>query len=178
MDWCPTQADVAQLVEQSIRNRQVIGSSPIVGSISFRRPLNGIASAKAFQRRDAACPRRRRALVSRKSPLRKAESGKRKAESALRTRRFSTALMINQRPLSRRIPAISTQLSGAAYYSMAGYDNRQCIRRAGPRHRPRRRRLPNPRGHFAIRLHLAVRDLLQITPHPHLEGGSANIEGE
>jgi hypothetical protein len=29
------QADVAQLVEQSIRNRQVIGSSPIVGSIFF-----------------------------------------------------------------------------------------------------------------------------------------------
>ena len=29
------QADVAQLVEQSIRNRQVIGSSPIVGSRSF-----------------------------------------------------------------------------------------------------------------------------------------------
>ncbi len=29
----PTQADVAQLVEQPIRNRQVIGSSPIVGSI-------------------------------------------------------------------------------------------------------------------------------------------------
>jgi hypothetical protein len=28
-------ADVAQLVEQSIRNRQVIGSSPIVGSITF-----------------------------------------------------------------------------------------------------------------------------------------------
>ena len=26
------QADVAQLVEQPIRNRQVIGSSPIVGS--------------------------------------------------------------------------------------------------------------------------------------------------
>ena len=28
-------ADVAQLVEQSIRNRQVIGSSPIVGSSLF-----------------------------------------------------------------------------------------------------------------------------------------------
>ena len=28
-------ADVAQLVEQSIRNRQVIGSSPIVGSTNF-----------------------------------------------------------------------------------------------------------------------------------------------
>ena len=28
-----SKADVAQLVEQSIRNRQVIGSSPIVGSI-------------------------------------------------------------------------------------------------------------------------------------------------
>jgi hypothetical protein len=28
-------ADVAQLVEQSIRNRQVIGSSPIVGSNSL-----------------------------------------------------------------------------------------------------------------------------------------------
>ena len=28
-------ADVAQLVEQSIRNRQVIGSSPIVGSRVF-----------------------------------------------------------------------------------------------------------------------------------------------
>ena len=33
-------ADVAQLVEQSIRNRQVIGSSPIVGSIYFV-PLRG-----------------------------------------------------------------------------------------------------------------------------------------
>jgi hypothetical protein len=29
------EADVAQLVEQSIRNRQVIGSSPIVGSTNF-----------------------------------------------------------------------------------------------------------------------------------------------
>jgi hypothetical protein len=29
------EADVAQLVEQSIRNRQVIGSSPIVGSTKF-----------------------------------------------------------------------------------------------------------------------------------------------
>ena len=28
-------ADVAQLVEQPIRNRQVIGSSPIVGSITL-----------------------------------------------------------------------------------------------------------------------------------------------
>jgi hypothetical protein len=28
-------ADVAQLVEQLIRNQQVIGSSPIVGSINF-----------------------------------------------------------------------------------------------------------------------------------------------
>jgi hypothetical protein len=30
-------ADVAQLVEQSIRNRQVIGSSPIVGSTKLLR---------------------------------------------------------------------------------------------------------------------------------------------
>jgi hypothetical protein len=30
-------ADVAQLVEQLIRNQQVIGSSPIVGSITIRR---------------------------------------------------------------------------------------------------------------------------------------------
>jgi hypothetical protein len=37
------QADVAQLVEQSIRNRQVIGSSPIVGSILCIRPLRGKA---------------------------------------------------------------------------------------------------------------------------------------
>jgi hypothetical protein len=36
-------ADVAQLVEQSIRNRQVIGSSPIVGSSPFQS--NGIACA-------------------------------------------------------------------------------------------------------------------------------------
>jgi hypothetical protein len=28
-------ADVAQLVEQSIRNRQVTGSIPVVGSINF-----------------------------------------------------------------------------------------------------------------------------------------------
>jgi hypothetical protein len=33
-------ADVAQLVEQSIRNRQVIGSSPIVGSILSSRGSN------------------------------------------------------------------------------------------------------------------------------------------
>ena len=33
------QADVAQLVEQSIRNRQVIGSSPIVGSSKSLRIL-------------------------------------------------------------------------------------------------------------------------------------------
>ena len=32
-----SEADVAQLVEQSIRNRQVIGSSPIVGSSNFLR---------------------------------------------------------------------------------------------------------------------------------------------
>jgi hypothetical protein len=32
-------ADVAQLVEQLIRNQQVIGSSPIVGSITIRRLL-------------------------------------------------------------------------------------------------------------------------------------------
>ena len=31
-----SQADVAQLVEQPIRNRQVNGSSPFVGSIPFR----------------------------------------------------------------------------------------------------------------------------------------------
>jgi hypothetical protein len=36
-------ADVAQLVEQSIRNRQVIGSSPIVGSSK----LLGIAGLTA-----------------------------------------------------------------------------------------------------------------------------------
>ena len=35
------QADVAQLVEQPIRNRQVIGSSPIVGSMPtlFKRRI-------------------------------------------------------------------------------------------------------------------------------------------
>ena len=33
-------ADVAQLVEQSIRNRQVIGSSPIVGSTNSFRSIN------------------------------------------------------------------------------------------------------------------------------------------
>jgi hypothetical protein len=32
-------ADVAQLVEQLIRNQQVIGSSPIVGSIRHSRPF-------------------------------------------------------------------------------------------------------------------------------------------
>ena len=39
---CPVSvnADVAQLVEQLIRNQQVIGSSPIVGSTSgFTSPL-------------------------------------------------------------------------------------------------------------------------------------------
>ena len=32
LDWSNQQADVAQLVEQPIRNRQVSGSSPLVGS--------------------------------------------------------------------------------------------------------------------------------------------------
>ena len=42
----PAQADVAQLVERSIRNRQVSGSTPLVGSIlrgqnrAPRRPLS------------------------------------------------------------------------------------------------------------------------------------------
>ena len=33
LDWSNQKADVAQLVEQPIRNRQVSGSSPLVGSI-------------------------------------------------------------------------------------------------------------------------------------------------
>ncbi len=43
--WCArsmhstSSADVAQLVEQLIRNQQVIGSSPIVGSIRVPFPL-------------------------------------------------------------------------------------------------------------------------------------------
>ena len=40
------EADVAQLVEQSIRNRQVIGSSPIVGSTKFL-PVMHLAAALA-----------------------------------------------------------------------------------------------------------------------------------
>ena len=40
------EADVAQLVEQSIRNRQVIGSSPIVGSTKFL-PVMHLAAAVA-----------------------------------------------------------------------------------------------------------------------------------
>src|ERR1700681_1978073 len=52
----PSPADVAQLVEQSIRNRQVIGSSPIVGSIIFvplrGKPLKNF-STPAFRAPDA-----------------------------------------------------------------------------------------------------------------------------
>ena len=46
-------ADVAQLVEQSIRNRQVIGSSPIVGSSPFIRayPLEIVNSASGLNPR-------------------------------------------------------------------------------------------------------------------------------
>jgi hypothetical protein len=42
-------ADVAQLVEQSIRNRQVIGSSPIVGSIPSVSPLAHSSSVLSVQ---------------------------------------------------------------------------------------------------------------------------------
>ena len=38
------EADVAQLVEQSIRNRQVIGSSPIVGSSKLLRSIDFTAA--------------------------------------------------------------------------------------------------------------------------------------
>ena len=41
------QADVAQLVEQSIRNRQVIGSSPIVGSSKFLCFIHLVATLAA-----------------------------------------------------------------------------------------------------------------------------------
>ena len=41
------EADVAQLVEQSIRNRQVIGSSPIVGSSKFLRFIHLAATLAA-----------------------------------------------------------------------------------------------------------------------------------
>ena len=40
-------ADVAQLVEQSIRNRQVIGSSPIVGSSKFLCFIHLVATLAA-----------------------------------------------------------------------------------------------------------------------------------
>ena len=43
-----SQADVAQLVEQSIRNRQVIGSSPIVGSTKFLRFMHLAAALAAI----------------------------------------------------------------------------------------------------------------------------------
>jgi hypothetical protein len=42
------EADVAQLVEQSIRNRQVIGSSPIVGSSKFLRFMHLAAALAAI----------------------------------------------------------------------------------------------------------------------------------
>jgi hypothetical protein len=42
-------ADVAQLVEQSIRNRQVIGSSPIVGSILPVAALHTATELPSFQ---------------------------------------------------------------------------------------------------------------------------------
>ena len=44
-----TDADVAQLVEQSIRNRQVTGSIPVVGSRDFKDALFG--ARFAFRRR-------------------------------------------------------------------------------------------------------------------------------
>ncbi len=44
-------ADVAQLVEQPIRNRQVSGSSPLVGSITYTvRIPSDISSSSACQR--------------------------------------------------------------------------------------------------------------------------------
>src|SRR5215472_16783865 len=52
-----SQADVAQLVEQSIRNRQVIGSSPIVGSIFPVAPLQTASEPprdKLLRAREAA----------------------------------------------------------------------------------------------------------------------------
>ena len=36
------QADVAQLVEQPIRNRQVTGSSPVVGSMESGEPYSAV----------------------------------------------------------------------------------------------------------------------------------------
>src|ERR1044071_4331866 len=61
----PSLADVAQLVEQSIRNRQVIGSSPIVGSsiyVALLRPasessLPSMSSAPAARRSARGRPR-------------------------------------------------------------------------------------------------------------------------
>ena len=44
----PPVADIAQLVEQVIRNDQVIGSSPIVGSILLRSPERELVSCPKF----------------------------------------------------------------------------------------------------------------------------------
>ena len=52
------QADVAQLVEQLIRNQQVIGSSPIVGSIPARLPPTIQSNPSRAAARQHATPRR------------------------------------------------------------------------------------------------------------------------
>ena len=46
-DFLP-QADVAQLVERSIRNRQVSGSTPLVGSIPGSRIRKRLLSLKEY----------------------------------------------------------------------------------------------------------------------------------
>jgi hypothetical protein len=44
-----SQADVAQLVEQLIRNQQVTGSNPVVGSSSVSEPINSMTYAVQAQ---------------------------------------------------------------------------------------------------------------------------------
>jgi hypothetical protein len=56
-------ADVAQLVEQSIRNRQVIGSSPIVGSIVFCRFAPARSSLFLTAKRSRTCGTAARRVV-------------------------------------------------------------------------------------------------------------------
>src|SRR5678815_890359 len=86
------------------------------------------------------------------------------------------ALRIEKHPLALHAPAIAAELARAAHDAMTRDHQRNAIRCTCARHRTRRARLADRLGYFRVRADLAIRQLLQVTPHDQLECRAAHVE--
>ena len=93
-------------------------------------------------------------------------------------RRAMRSLLVDEYPLSGEPPAITTQFACPANDSMAGDHERDSVRSAGPRDRPRGVGVTYSGCYFCIGLNFTVRNGLEVIPHSNLEGRGSNVEGQ